>query len=356
MARDLIGDGTVAVEESVVESVPTARATIIQGFGDKPLRMRTAKNENPYRMWGRLNERYALSNVTSMVQLQTKRARTMYSNQSMSDYIEGFKEVFNCLEGIDSPIAETFRIAMLLALFGDKNKSLYERAIYCLQSWTNTRSWAIITSKLLQASEERQWASSSSKGLLKETPDGSIALTAASSRKFTQSCKQKTERCRCFSCNTVGHLARNCSSSQTSTCRDSDEKQVSFANHAVMMIAGTFKGNEEDFMIHSGTSDHMVRNAEWLENRNDIEPRPILLGNGRTVLAKESGTLVLNATIRDNEESHVYRLCLEDVLVVPALYTIFYRVLRCVETISKSNLLAKMQCHEGWLPSPARNL
>ena len=321
VATDVIGDGTVATEENVVESIATARTMIIQGLGDKPLRMCMAQKENPYKMWGRLNECYELSNVTTKVQLQTKLARMMYSNQSMGDYIVGFEEVFNRLKGMESAVVDDWQVAMLLASFWDKNKSPYGHAIYSLQSGTDTPAWETVTSKLLQESEERHWASSRSKGLAHETSDGAVALTAAYGRKFTQFRKQKAERRRCFSCTKIGHLARNRSSSKTCTRRDPDEKHVSLANHAVMMIAGIFRGNGEEFVIDSGASDHMVRNAEWLDNRKDIGPRPILLGNGKTVLTKESGTLVFNTVIRDNGESHVYKLCREGVLVVPALHT-----------------------------------
>ena len=321
VATDVIGDGSVAVDESTAESIATARAMIIQGLGDKPLRMCMAQKGNPCMMWRRLKERYALSNVTTKVQLQTKLARMTYSNQPMGDYIDGFEEVFNRLEGMQSAVAEDLQVAMLLASFGDKNKSSYGHAIYSLQSGADSPSWETVTAKLLQESEEKQWASSSSRGSLKQTTESVVALTAASGRKLTQFRKQRTERRRCFSCNKVGHLARNCSSSQKSTRRDSDEKQTSFANHAVMMMAGTFHGTGVEFVIDSGASDHMVRRAEWLTKRKNIRPRAILLGNGKTVMARESGTLALSATIRYKEEVYTYELFLDDVLLVPELHT-----------------------------------
>lgn len=321
VTTDVIGNGTVALEESAAEAVATARAMVIQGLGDKPLRMCMAQKGNPFMMWRRLHDRYAISNVTTKVQLQTKLARMTYSNQPMGDYLDGFEEVFNRLEGMESTVAEDLQVAMLLASFGDKNKSSYGHTIYSLQSGADSPSWETVTAKLLQEFEEKQWASTSPKGLVKQTTESAVALTASNGRSSAQTRKPKTERRRCFSCNKVDHLARNCSSSQKSTSRYSDEKHTSFANHAIMMMAGTFKGTGVEFVIDSGASDHMVRKAEWLKRRKNIRPRPILLGNGKTVLAKESGTLVLNATISDKEEVYIYKLCLQEVLLVPELHT-----------------------------------
>ena len=64
-----------------------------------------AEKENPYNMWKRLNERSAMSNIITKVQLQTKLGRMSYNIQSLRDYIGGFEEIFNRLEGMQSSIA-----------------------------------------------------------------------------------------------------------------------------------------------------------------------------------------------------------------------------------------------------------
>ena len=138
---DVLGDGSVTPEENVAESVATARAVIIQGLGEKPLRMCMGEKGNPYRKSKRLNERYAVSNITTKVQLQTKFARISYSSQSMGDYMDAFEEIFNRLEGMQSPITEDLQVEMLLASFGDREKSPYGHAIYSLQSGTESPSW-----------------------------------------------------------------------------------------------------------------------------------------------------------------------------------------------------------------------
>lgn len=184
---DVIGDGTVQLDTSVVESVATARATIIQGLGDKPLRMCLTEKRNPWKMWTRLHERYAVSNVTTKVQLQTKLARLTYRSQPMSDYIDAFEEIFNRLEGMQSAIAEDMQVAMLLASFGDKNKSPFGHAIYSLRSGSETPSWETVTAKLLQDSDEKQWVSTSGNVHVKNTLESAVALTASPVRKHSAS-------------------------------------------------------------------------------------------------------------------------------------------------------------------------
>ena len=43
--------------------IATARAMLIQGIGDRPLRLCLSAKDNPQRMWVRLRERYAVSNT-----------------------------------------------------------------------------------------------------------------------------------------------------------------------------------------------------------------------------------------------------------------------------------------------------
>lgn len=56
----IIGDGTVQLQKDVVMSVATARTILIQGSGDKPLRKCLTEQMNPWKMWIRLYELYAL--------------------------------------------------------------------------------------------------------------------------------------------------------------------------------------------------------------------------------------------------------------------------------------------------------
>ena len=90
--------------------------------------------DNPFKIWKRLNVRYVVTNTTTKVRLQTRLAPMSYEGQSMQDYVDAFKEILNRLTAMKSEIAEDLQVAMLLASFGDKNKSIFGYSIAALQT------------------------------------------------------------------------------------------------------------------------------------------------------------------------------------------------------------------------------
>lgn len=75
-------------DDETQKAIATARATVIQGLGDRPLRLCLSERDNPHKMWLRLKNRYALSNTATRVQLQSKLSRMNYWNQPMSDFLD----------------------------------------------------------------------------------------------------------------------------------------------------------------------------------------------------------------------------------------------------------------------------
>lgn len=94
------------LSEDQKKDIAVARAVLIQGMGDRTLRLCMSAKEDPFSMWLRLRERYAVSNIATKVQLQSKLSRRNYSGQPIQDYIDAFEEIFNCLSAMDSDVSE----------------------------------------------------------------------------------------------------------------------------------------------------------------------------------------------------------------------------------------------------------
>lgn len=71
----------------VALKVSKTRALIIQSLCSKPLKLCLPVRVNRYSIWKRLEESYAVVNVATEVQLQTRLNRMSYKNQSMYDYV-----------------------------------------------------------------------------------------------------------------------------------------------------------------------------------------------------------------------------------------------------------------------------
>lgn len=154
--RIMNGSGLLSDEQKL--SVAKARATIIQGQGDKPLRLCLREQKNPFKMYLRLKERYAIPNIATLVQLQARAARLLYKCQTKPDFIADFEDVYNRLSATGNEDSEPRQVATLLASFGDSEKPPYGHVITTLQLSKAALSWQATTSRLLQAYEEKVFA------------------------------------------------------------------------------------------------------------------------------------------------------------------------------------------------------
>lgn len=82
-------------DTTVAKKVAAARAIIIRGLSDRPLRLCLPFKKNPHKLWTRLADCYTVSNTATMVRLQAKLCRMAYTNESMNEYADNFEEIFN---------------------------------------------------------------------------------------------------------------------------------------------------------------------------------------------------------------------------------------------------------------------
>lgn len=66
---NVIDNNTIELFPELKLSIAKARAVIIQGLGDKPLRLCYREKENRFKMWERLRNRYDMCNIVTRVQL-----------------------------------------------------------------------------------------------------------------------------------------------------------------------------------------------------------------------------------------------------------------------------------------------
>ena len=329
---DTVGNATVGnpLSDEVTKTVAKARAVIMQGLGDSPIRLCLQNKDNPHAMWKLLKERYAVVNVATKVQLQYQMARLGYSNQSMSVYIDQFQTIFNKLAAIGSPVNDDTKVATLLASFGDKTKSPYGQLVTALQATDSVISWNMTTARLLQEYSE---ISLSTVQPMSSGAESSMALNVRHGKKYPYSkadhpkqWKKRVEKRRCFNCKEIGHIARNCqkkkggpsagndsldgsanyvtmllakiNGNQTSLCKESchcpashgiencvTRIQTSKAPVFVSSMIVTSNTHDERLVLGSGASGHMVRSLDWFVQTRNIEPKSIVLGNGQMVVA-----------------------------------------------------------------------
>ena len=211
VATNVVGtaddDNPLAAE--TVLKVSKARALIMQGLDSKPLRICLSDKDNPYDMWSKLRERYAVSNISTQIQLQMKLNRLRYSDQVMTDFVDQFEEIFNRLEGMKCPYAESMQVAILLSAFGEKSKSSCGPVVAALQTTEGVLTWESVTARLLQEYDENQWnrGNASNAGSV----NGVALYTFVPHRPQNGGGARKPyAKGKCHFCGQYGHFIRDC--------------------------------------------------------------------------------------------------------------------------------------------------
>lgn len=198
--------------------VMKARRTIIEALGNTPLRMCQHLKNKPFQMYKLLTDRYAVDNVATRVQLQSRLSNNRYTGQSMVNFINELEDCFNRLASVGSIIEENMRVATLLASFGYKSGSPFGNIVTRIQMIGKEATWELTAATLTQEYENRE--SVYSEASRHQSHDGNRSNLALTARRFGTQFNGKSTKWRksnrssdmrkCFDCEEIGHIARYC--------------------------------------------------------------------------------------------------------------------------------------------------
>ena len=196
---DAIGDkDTDALQTALKAKIIKGCALLVMCLRPKALRTVAEEKKKPFRMYKKLEERFATRTPASRVQLQTQLHQMKYdSGKSMSEYIDGLESIFKQLDSMDSPVDPSMQVAILLARFGTVDETTYGPVISALQTITDEKlTWEAATARLLQGYSTRIGAKPGS---------AEVSAHASSERRALKS----MARVRCYGCKRFGHYKRD---------------------------------------------------------------------------------------------------------------------------------------------------
>ena len=314
-----------------------AAAIIINGLGDKPLRLVAAHIHDPKVMLEKLCERYAPSKLSTRMSLMAELQGYRYKAEDMSDYVDKYTLLLDRLEAINAKVPSELAIIMFLHSMNGK----YEAVIAALRTLGEGKlTWDEVTTRLI----EEYNTSSSRRGT-------SISSSIATAMETTNSPKII-----CTHCGKLGHIIENCwwnpanpnnkvgkgkaikggrvkprvnntvsphtqQAKGRSTAQDqsgpSSRRPISNKDKILMLNLTNHENIQKNgFLLDSGASCHMSCTQNWLHNVQTIEAREISLADNSTVLATSAGNLILEAPYHGSSS---IKLTIKNVLFVPEL-------------------------------------
>mgnify|MGYP003476565374 FL=1 len=124
-----------------------AAAIIINGLGDKPLRVVVAHRKDPALMLIKLNERYASSTLSTRMSLISELYTLSYvRNKDMGEYVDTYTSLLNRLEAMNAPIPGALAVIMFLSSL----QGHFEATVAAIRSLSDDDlTWDDVTSRLI---------------------------------------------------------------------------------------------------------------------------------------------------------------------------------------------------------------
>jgi gag-polypeptide of LTR copia-type len=125
-----------------------AAAIIINGLGDKPLRVVVSHRREPALMILKLNERYASSTLSTRMSLISELYTLSYvRNKDMGEYVGTYTSLLNRLAAMNAPIPDALAVIMFLSSL----QGHFEATVAAIRSISDDNlTWDDVTSRLIE--------------------------------------------------------------------------------------------------------------------------------------------------------------------------------------------------------------
>lgn len=151
--EDAIGEkGFGSLESELKKKTAKARALLDMCLSPKALLTIAVGKKNPYRMYRRLEDRYATKMPANRVQLQTQLHQMKYDpSKFMSGHIDSLEGIFNHLAPMESPVNDAIPVSILLESLRTASESAYGSVLFALQTLADDKlTWEAVSARLLQ--------------------------------------------------------------------------------------------------------------------------------------------------------------------------------------------------------------
>ena len=327
---------TIFVIQPTEDEKRKATAIIINGIGDKPLRVVAGYMSDPKLMLQKLRERYASSNLSTRMSLMAELQALRYKSSDMSDYVDRYAAILDRLESMDSKVPPELAIIMFMHSMNGK----YEATIAALRTLGDEKlTWEDVTTRLIE-----EYNTNTHKGSASTGNNATALATLKSSPTLI-----------CSQCGKPGHESANCwwnpnnprnklgkggkvggakqraNNANTNQITENSNKESHLTQRRrqkskvsksrddkilMLNVSSHENASRNEFLLDSGASSHMSCEPGWMHNLHPIPSREIRLADNSIIQAHAAGDLILEAHHNNNS---VQKVTVKDVLLVPKL-------------------------------------
>ena len=269
--------------------------------------------QDPVQVWSKLQETFQRKSWANKLRLRKKLyGMKLEPGDDLQQHLKTFVEIFDALAVVGDAMEEEDRVISVLASLPDT----YSTLVTALEAAEKVPSWEVMTERLLHEETKARTAGE---------------VSSVEEKSLITKGKGNVRNFRCFECNKIGHMRRNCNifkermknskynkskfSANTARNRYISDDEVVLSTSTVSAL--TSKVNLNSFIIDSGATQHMCYNRDMFFNYSELENKlNVHVGNGSVLTAIGSGDLQIKLKL---PTERLISCTLRNVLYVPGL-------------------------------------
>lgn len=341
-----------------------AAGIISDGLGSVPFNMVCKYTNDPKKMWDILESRYAQRGVTRMSELlRAVTRKSLGRNESMIDHISKMRSLFDQIDqchlakdsqneestsatstsnavGVREYLAEEMQCVLLMQSV--ESNTAYALTFASIESAEHSElNWDKISTRLIEAYEKLQGQKQREGGRANLAQQTTTCFHCSKRGHKAVDC-WKNPKSKNYKGGAMNTVSRAADSSRSGTDKINNYKGKPKGKSPVAAVAmgrsmkavsrdkqKNIKGanalptttdhndDRNTYIIDSGASEHMSWNRDHFVRLSAIPSRPILLGDGRSILCEAKGEVELELIDQEDHETTLVKL--NNVLYCPDL-------------------------------------